>query len=375
MINKKAGHVSLIVKPTRLCNLRCSYCHDWRDGPNQTMSFKVIAQMIAKTLRDPEHDLVNFIWHGGEPTILPVSFYRKALLVQSLFQRQNQIIRNDIQSNGTHLTYDWIRFLHSNKFGIGISLDGPPEIHDRYRKYASGRPSFQDVKNGIQMLRRYEIPFSVLMVIDEDAMRMGPEEIFNFFVKAEIESYGLLAAAPINYPNALPGSIVKHYIDPKRMTNFLIRIYDIWREYANPKIKIREIDGILQHINGKSAHCTLAGGCFGHYYLIDPNGDVSHCDLFLGDPRYSLGNILETDFNQIRNSNKFHELIISNNRTLESMQQCEEFELCNGWCPHQRYLSIRHDPNYSPNCCGLYELITHIRNNPPKFAKQIAPIH
>ena len=92
------GHLSLIVKATRLCNLRCTYCHDWRDGPDQTMSFFVMARMIASALKDQFHDTVEFIWHGGEPTVLPISFYEKALLVQSRFRRPGQMVMNLIQT-------------------------------------------------------------------------------------------------------------------------------------------------------------------------------------------------------------------------------------------------------------------------------------
>ena len=363
------GYVSLIVKATRLCNLRCNYCHDWRDGPNQTMTFQNMARMTATALSDPEHNVVNFIWHGGEPTILPIHFYKKALFVQSKFQRPNQKIRNDIQTNGTHLSKDWITFLYANNFGVGISLDGPPEIHDKYRRYASGRPSFQDVKNGIMLLQKHNMPFSVLMVIDEDALRIGPETIFDFFIKSGINSYGLLAATPNNYPNMLRGTLVDHYVDPKRMTAFLIKIYNLWKETANPNIRIREIDGIIKQLTSKSGHCTLRGGCFGHYYLINPNGDIAHCDLYLGDPHYNFGNLYNTDFHTIRNSDKLRQLKEDNDKEIKMMQQCKEFEVCNGWCPHERYLSIRHNPNYNANCCGLYDLITHIRNNLPEFIK------
>src|SRR5581483_2761405 len=102
------GHVGLIVKATRLCNLRCSYCHDWRSGPDQTMSFPVLARMTAAALRDPEHQLIDFVWHGGETTLLPAGFYEKAMAVQARFRRPGQGIVNIIQTNGTLLTPKWV---------------------------------------------------------------------------------------------------------------------------------------------------------------------------------------------------------------------------------------------------------------------------
>lgn len=353
---------SLIVKGTRLCNLRCSYCHDWRAGPDQTMSFPVMARLIAAALRDPEHEAVDFIWHGGETTLLPMSFYEKALLVQARFRRPGQAVNNLLQTNGTRLTPAWVRFLRANRFGVGISLDGPPAIHDRYRRYASGRPSFADVARGIRLLREADLPVSVLMVIDEGALALGPDHIFDFFLEHGITSFGLLAAKPTNQPDAPPGTPTEHYTDPATMTAFLARMYDRWLEHGDPRIKIRELDGLRQRIAGqRNVFCTLSGGCLGRYYLIEPNGDVAHCDLFLGDPRYTLGNVLRDDFATIRRSARMRELQAENERALDAMRNCPEFGVCNGWCPHERYISVRHNPNYRADCCGLRDLIHHVR--------------
>src|SRR5438105_7905485 len=135
------GAITLIIKGTRLCNLRCAYCHDWRAERDQVMPFPVLARLMAAALTDPQHAAVDFIWHGGETTLLPTTFYEKALLVQSRFRRPGQLVGNTIQTNGTRLTPEWLRFLRDNQFGVGVSVDGPPQLHDRYRRYASGRPS------------------------------------------------------------------------------------------------------------------------------------------------------------------------------------------------------------------------------------------
>jgi uncharacterized protein len=329
------------------------------------MDFSVMARTIASALSDPESDTVEFIWHGGEPTVLPSLFYEKALLVQSRFRRPNQVIINSIQTNGTRLTRSWANFLRDNHFIVGISLDGPPEIHDKYRRYASGRPSFEDASDTIELLRDCHVPFSVLMVIDEEALALGSRRIFEFFLKMNIKNFGLLAATPINQPSAPPETRTNHYIDPKRMTEFLIKLYDCWKENGDTSIRIREFEGILQRLQGNSGYCTLEGNCFGHYYIVEPNGDVAHCELFQGDPKYTFGNILEDDFKSFRQSTKMSTLIRENQLELNRMRSCPEFSICNGWCPHERYLSMRHSPNYRSNCCGLDDLIKHIRNNMP----------
>jgi serine-type anaerobic sulfatase-maturating enzyme len=326
------------------------------------MSFEVMSRMIAAALRDPQHNAVDFIWHGGETTVLPQRFYEKALVVQSKFRRPGQVVRNLIQTNGTRLTPDWVRFFRANQFSVGISLDGPPEVHDQYRRYASGRPSFPDVARGIDLLREHDVPVSVLMVIDEGALELGPDRVFDFFVEYGITMFGLLAAKPTNQPDAQPGTPTDHYTDPSTMMAFLARIYDRWLEHGDPNIKVRELEGLRARIRGEqNGFCTLAGGCLGKYFLIEPNGDVAHCDLFLGDQRYTLGSVVTHDFSDFRSSEAILALQAENERKLDAMRPCPEFNVCNGWCPHERYTSIRHNLSHRDDCCGLRPLIEHIR--------------
>jgi uncharacterized protein len=357
------SYVSLILKPTRLCNLRCVYCHDWRSGPNQTMDFLVLARTLSSALQDTEYTSVEFIWHGGEPTILPISFYQKALMIQSHFRRKKQFVMNVIQTNGTRLTKPWIEFLRDNQFTVGISLDGPPEIHNLSRRYASGRPSFEDIRSNITLLRKFKVPFSVLMVVDEAALELGPQRIFDFFLEMGIKNFGLLAATPLIQPSATPNTPALHYVDPTKMIKFLIHMFDIWKRHGDPSIKIRELQGIIQMIRNKSGNCTLAGGCFGHYYVVEPNGDVAHCELFQGDSRYTLGNILQNDFYEMRNGAALSLLTHQNKLQINRMKSCPEFSICNGWCPHERYLSARHNSNHNAECCGLRPLIEYIKHN------------
>src|SRR5262245_50285571 len=128
--SKRGVHVALFVKATRLCNLRCSYCNDWRVGHNQIMTFPVMAAMTGKVLQDPLHDSVEFIWHGGEPTLLNRIFYEKAIHAQARLRRPGQVIFNSLQTNATRLDEEWARFFRSNRFSVSISLDGPAFLHD-----------------------------------------------------------------------------------------------------------------------------------------------------------------------------------------------------------------------------------------------------
>lgn len=367
--------ITLIVKATRLCNLRCHYCHDWRVGKDQTMPFDVLARLIHKTLQAPEHRKVTFIWHGGETTLLPIEFYEKALLLQHRFRRPGQQIENLIQTNATRLSDEWVTFLRKREFGVGVSIDGPPQIHNQTRIYAGGRESWDDVYEGILKLRQYEIPHSVLMVIGEPALALGAKPIFEFMVNHGIKKFGLLASKPTNQPDAARNTPTSHYVNPTRMNRFLMEMYDIWQAHDDPEVTIRELDVLAMRMRGGEGRpCTLVGGCLGHFFLVEPNGDVAHCDLFLGDPAYTLGNIVTDDFATIRRGDAMRALQADNQMRLAQMSaNCPEFNVCNGWCPHERYLSIRHNPDHSDNCCGLRPLIQHMRG--PETDTISLPVH
>ena len=355
-------YLGLIVKATRLCNLRCAYCHDWDTGKDQIMPFRVMATLTERALSEAEHQAVEFIWHGGEPTLLPMSFYEKAVVVQARLRRPDQIIQNSLQSNGTLITPEWARFLRDMRFHVSLSLDGPPELHDLHRLGVANQASFATVIRGIDTLREYGVPFSVLMVIDHEALALGPQRIFDFFLSQGISNYGLVAAKPTNQPNATPGTLTRHYVDPKAMTVFLQGLYDCWREHGDEHVHIREIDALLKRVRGQPAQsCTLAGACLGRYFLIEPNGEIAHCDLFLGDDRYTLGNVMTHRFSDLEQSPTLQTLRLERESDLNQMRGCADFDLCQGWCPHEHYLSVRHSPAHSPSCCGLSDLIRHIR--------------
>ncbi|MGV9836483.1 radical SAM protein [Nocardia niigatensis] len=355
-------HISLIVKATRLCNLRCSYCHDWAAGPGLTMRFPVLAAMTRQALAESDYRSVDFIWHGGETTLMPMDFYRKAIFLQERYRHSGQRVRNIIQTNGTLLTETWAEFFAAYQFKVGVSLDGPPEIHDRYRRHSSGRPSFADVVAGVELLRRHKVPFTVLMVLSEQALHAGPGRVFDTFLNLGVNSYSLISVKPENIPHAQPGTPAEPYLDPGTMTQFMCELYDLWRAHGDDRVVIRELCAIESRLSGlEPGICTLAGDCLGHYFLVEPSGQVAHCDLFLGDPRYSLGNVLTNSFEELAASQRLADLRAENRRALNRLRKCPEFGICNGWCPHERYLSVRHNPNHRADCCGLRDLIQHVR--------------
>ena len=363
--------VGLIVKATRLCNLRCTYCHEWRAGPGNTMSFEVLANMTAKVLSDPEHDSVNFIWHGGEPTMLSMDFYRRALAIQARFERPGQRVHNTLQTNGTRINDDWARFFSRYGFRVGVSLDGAPEVHDSQRLFANGKPTFDEVIAGHRILVEHGIADGILMVVDEPTLALGATHLAQVIDGLGVTHIGLLAARPENQPDAEPGTpATPTYVTPGRMAHFTGDLDDELRRMGS-QVAIRDVEAVRTLLADDNPRlCLFQGDCFGRFYLIEPNGDVAHCDLFDPDPDYDFGNVLTHTFADIRASEKMQRLQREREASLEAMRSCPEFGVCNGWCPHEEYTARRHDPEYDPGCCGLRSLIERLRDStdgpPPK---------
>ncbi|KMK67580.1 radical SAM protein [Puniceibacterium sp. IMCC21224] len=355
--------LNLIVKTTRKCNLRCSYCHDWRSR-GRPISFEVLAHLVARALQTPDQRLVNFIWHGGEPLLLGMDFFRKTMALQKEFLQPGQYVINSIQTNGTILTPEWCAFLRKHKFTLGISIDGPREIHDMTRSHADGRSSFDQVKANIAMAREHDLNFGILMVLNRHTGKLSPKQIFDFIVgELGVRNFSFLPAVPDNIPGHYSGeAATTDFFPMARYESFMKDIFDHWYALDDPTIKVRELDGLLRSLmKGNPQVCTLSGGCIGENYHIEPEGDIYHCDKYVGDPAYRLGNILETDFTAIRQDTAFRTLIADEARRLERLKSCPNYTTCNGGCPHDRYIAQKYETGHDGRCCGQSSLIDHIR--------------
>jgi serine-type anaerobic sulfatase-maturating enzyme len=349
--------LTVIMKATRLCNLRCTYCHSWRSGPNQKMSFEVLARATHGALRDPSVGSVDFVWHGGEATILPVGFYRKALWLQERLRRPGQTVLNTMQTNGTRMSDEWLAFLREHDIGVGVSLDGPPEIHDIRRLDAAGRPTSARVREGIERLQAAGISrWGVLMVVDEDVCRVGPRRILEYLDEIGVERVALLNVLPENTPAGTP--LQGDYLRFPRYVEFLRDIFDVWWNEYRERIVVRELADLSGQVAGGDAQiCVFAGECFGVYLTVEPTGEVSACDKYIDDDEYRFGHVLETGLAGAQLSKRLDAVRRENTRAVEGMRDCRWFGVCHGGCPHDRYTGERRLPGYDGRCCGLAPLL------------------
>jgi uncharacterized protein len=328
------------------------------------MPFEVLAHLTAKALRSAEPRLVNFIWHGGEPLLLGRDFFRKALSLQQEFLQPRRYVLNSIQTNGTLIDDAWCEFLGRNKFMVGISVDGPEEIHNRNRSYDSGRGSFADVLRAIDLMRKHELSFGILVVLNENTKRLRAAEIFDFVLNdLGVDNFAFLPAVPDNVPGQATGERpADDYFSMNDYNEFMKQIFDHWFALDDPGVSVRELEGILRSVmGGNPGVCTLAGDCIGENYHIEPNGDVYHCDKYVGDPRYHVGNIVRDSFESIGRSPGHVGLVEDEKRKHGALTACPNYQVCHGGCPHDRYIAERYDPLFTGGCCGQSDLIDHIR--------------
>lgn len=349
--------LTLIVKVTRSCNLRCVYCSEWR-ARSPTMTISTLEALISRALEDSP-SLVQFAWHGGEPTLVPLEFYRRVVEFQRRYARPEQVISSGIQTNGTLLDDRWVAFLQEGGLSVGVSLDGPPELHDKVRRTAGDRPTWRTIRGGLDRLERAGIPYGVSMVLSAEMVALGPERIWDFI---RTEGFPDVDIIPVLPPNKLSGrTIAPQFITRQQWITFMQRFFDLWWESGSP-IRVRILDSILRKVaGGRSGVCVIAGGCVGAAFGVEPDGTIFHCGLFQEDARYDFESITRTTFSAIRSTPKFKALVKANDQRLQRFAACSNFSLCSGGCPHDSYLFDVHGTGKANDrCCGYGELIEHV---------------
>ena len=331
--------------------MACRYC-DADIYSHQRMSFGVLAHLTKKALQS--HRDVNFIWHGGEPLLLGKDFYRKAIWLQQRYRRLDQHVTNTLQTNGTLLDEEWLDLFDAGGFAIGLSVDGPALLHDRNRILRSQQGTFDRVMHAVSLLRKRSRGFGVLAVVTDDTIRLGAREFFRFFVDNGLKSFALLCQRPaLNVGQT-------DYVPRSEHSAFVREVFDLWLAEDDPDICIRDFDSIVRALlGGRHSTCLLAGACIGAYFAVDMIGDVYHCDEFMFDPEYRLGNITVDDLSEPAMSVKIQALSQRNAEEIEHLD-CPWLPICNGGCPKDRYVGRRFAWDGKVQCCGFADLIAHI---------------
>lgn len=389
----------LLVKPTgSQCNLDCSYCfylhkEQLLDQPaTPRMSDRVLEQHIRQYIESHDGPEVVFSWQGGEPTLAGLDYFRRIVELQRKHKRTGQRIENDLQTNGTLLDDDWCRFLKHHDFLVGLSIDGPRELHDLHRVNKGGRPTFDAVMTAVAKLHKHGVRFNALCVVNRDNARK-PLDVYRFLrkeVRAEriqfipcVEPRDFRTDAPggkggpvLGSDAARPGhdnSIVTDWtVDPDDWGRFVSRIWDEWlnRDYGRVFVDLFE-EAVSQELGLGGQRCLTQQTC-GSAMAIEHDGSIYSCDHFVYS-EYRLGNILETHEADLVSLPRQSEFGRAKYETLpQYCRSCPFLARCWGECPKNRIISTPEgEAGLNYLCSGMKAFYAHSAKMLPAIAQRI----
>ena len=290
-----------------------------------------VLEKLVKDYMQLGFPVVGFAWQGGEPTLMGVDFFRRAVELQKKYGSNGQEVSNTLQTNGVLLDDNWCRFLHDNKFLLGISIDGPKEFHDKYRVDHSGSGTFDRVMKGIENCKKYKVEFSALVLLNNKNVE-HPETLFNFLIENELT---YLQFIPCVETDPSTGNIADFSITPKQYGDFLCRLFDLWNEYGPEKLNIREFDSLVTYfVLGKHTICTYSKQCAG-FVVVEHSGDAFCCEFFVR-PEWRLGNILETPLEKLAASSVKRAFSRNKQNLCNKCLLCSHLDICRGGCMKNR---------------------------------------
>ncbi len=366
----------VMTKPVgAVCNLACDYCYYleklnlYRDSSKYVMSDELLERFIREYINSQTMPQVLFTWHGGETLMRPLSFYKRVMELQRQYAN-GRTIDNCIQTNGTLLTDEWCEFFRANNWLVGISIDGPQEFHDEYRKNRQGKPSFTKVMHGINLLKKHGIEWNAMAVVN-DFNADYPLDFYHFFkeigckylqfapIVERISQHqdGRHLATPLQENEKLADFCVS----PEQWGNFLCTIFDEWVRNDVGQFFIQIFDSTLANWVGEQPGvCSMAKTC-GHAGVMEFNGDVYSCDHYVF-PEFKLGNIYEKTLVEMMYSERQQEFGLAKQRTLpKQCKECEFLFACNGDCPKNRFMkTVDGELGLNYLCKGYYQFFKHV---------------
>lgn len=374
----------VIAKPSGAsCNLRCRYCF-YTEKDNlyggsgaYRMSAEVLESFIRQYIKSQDSEEVQFAWQGGEPTLLGVDFFRSAASLQEKYGGGKKVT-NTIQTNGVLLSDEWCAFLKEHEFLVGLSIDGPAGLHNRYRVRANGKPTFDDVMSGLHLLQKHGVAFNTLTVLNDRNSRK-PLDVYRFlkgigdghmqFIPAverlaDDAALGLGMALGIPpRPGDPPGKprLTPWSVGSEQLARFYISIFDEWVRNDVGEVFIQFFEVALGNwLGAGSGLCQFSPTC-GMAAALEHNGDLYSCDHYVY-PQHKLGNIKQTPLPELMASEKQRRF---GNAKLDSLtdycKSCQVRSACHGDCPKHRFaLTPDGEPGLSRLCQGYKAIFTHM---------------
>jgi uncharacterized protein len=361
---KKADRqFQVLAKPVGArCNLACAYCY-YLDKINlyegkvpQCIAEDILEEYIKQHLDATSDNIIQFSWHGGEPLLAGIDYFRKIRELQKTNLPAGKHLLNGIQTNGLLVDDEWCRFFYDNNFLIGLSMDGPSFLHDIYRKSGKRDSTFSRVKEAYLLLREYNIRTEILCVLNNENV-MYPVQVYEFF-----------RALGVSYITFIPaverkddGSVAGFSVPPEEYGAFLCTVFDQWKSHDIGMIKIQIFEEALRTaFNQDHTLCIFKKTC-GGVPILELNGDLYSCDHFV-DSAHLLGNIAERSLADMLDSREQKAFGEDKLRTLPGYcLDCEVRDMCNGGCPKNRFVSAPDgQPGLNYLCPGYKMIFNHI---------------
>jgi uncharacterized protein len=347
----------ILAKPIGpLCNLDCEYCYYLcKSKLFKGSKFRISDEILEKHIKDyiesqpVKCQEVAFAWQGGEPTLLGVDFFRKVVKLQDKYRKTGLEITNALQTNGTKLDDQWCKFLKENDFLVGISLDGPARLHDRYRKTRGGRGSFDQVKRGLDNLIKHQVEFNALTTIQRDNGG-HPLEVYR-----ALKEFGVQHMQFIPIVERLGDwTVSKRSVLPEQYGKFMNSIFDEWLVADIGRIHIQQFESALSTIiDHRATVCVHSKQC-GRGLVLEHNGDVFACDHFVFDD-FRIGNIAQETYVELvdgEQQRKFGEA--KEKKLTNRCKRCNVRHFCNGGCMAHRFVNLRNEKYRQNYLCEGY---------------------
>ncbi|MCM8788356.1 MAG: anaerobic sulfatase maturase [Candidatus Omnitrophica bacterium] len=355
---------SLLIKPTSSeCNSDCLYCFYknlplYRERNLKRMSQETLRTLVEKYLKTEQWQYI-FSWQGGEPLLMGFEFYKKVISFQIEFAKQGSVIGNGIQTNAYLVNDSWAEFFSQAKFLVGISIDGPEELHNKFRSVAGGNNAFNMVMNAINLLERHNVKFNTLTVVNS-ASAGKAKQIYQFLkdIGSDYHQYIPCVEYTTN-GKRLPWSI-----DGKEWGRFLCDLFEAWINDSH-RASIRLFDSIILVLLGRNPGiCQMETSCC-QYFVIEHNGDVFPCDFFVRDNTL-LGNITRDDWQDFFNSKIYKNFGIKKSLWHPECDRCQFIKLCAGDCQKHR-VSKKHSQRVKSILCEGWKIF--YKETMPEFKK------
>lgn len=354
-----------------VCNLACKYCYYLEKGSLSGVACeggRINEALLEKAVR--EYIYANpwgasFIWHGGEPLLAPLEFYEKVVELQRKYANGVNI-ENSIQTNGTLLNDAWCEFFAKNNWLVGVSIDGPEDVHNKYRKTFDGRGTFESVMDGINLLNKHGAEWNAMAVVS-DYCAENPDAFYGFFKSiscrfiqftpvVERISKGGLASLEDD------GELAPYSVSPEAWGNFLCAVFDRWVASDVGKVFVQIFESTLANwLKLTPGVCTLSDSC-GSSMVLNTNGDVYPCDHFVFRG-YKIGNLYRQNFTQLCDGGGFRKFSKIKTRLLpDECRRCEYYFACRGECPRNRFCKSPSGQPYANYLCSGYKAyFKHVR--------------